>query len=138
MSTKIHPVILCGGSGTRLWPRSRAARPKPFLPLVGHKTLFEQTIARNSGSIFAPPTIVAGAAHRELVAEQAGGIEGLRRIEEPAGRNTAPAIALAALLADESQVRNPRHGVMPAWSARLGDTTVKELAVFVHSLGGGQ
>ena len=104
MSTKIHPVILCGGSGTRLWPRSRAARPKPFLPLVGHKTLFEQTIARNSGSIFAPPTIVAGAAHRELVAEQAGGIEGLRRIEEPAGRNTAPAIALAALLADEDDI----------------------------------
>jgi mannose-1-phosphate guanylyltransferase/mannose-1-phosphate guanylyltransferase/mannose-6-phosphate isomerase len=44
--TQIVPVILCGGSGTRLWPRSRASKPKPFLPLVGSRTLFEETLAR--------------------------------------------------------------------------------------------
>nr|WP_137676630.1 sugar phosphate nucleotidyltransferase [Parerythrobacter lutipelagi] len=105
MSSKIHPVILCGGSGTRLWPRSRAARPKPFLPLLGKRTLFEQTLDRTTNpAIFGPATIVAGSAHRDLIAGQSGAAEGVRRIEEPAARNTAPAIALAALLADEDDI----------------------------------
>ncbi len=65
---QITPVILCGGSGTRLWPRSRAARPKPFLPLVGDATLFEATLARCPASAgFAAPIVVAGRAHLELV-----------------------------------------------------------------------
>lgn len=126
MSTKIHPVILCGGSGTRLWPRSRAARPKPFLPLVGQKTLFEQTLDRVGGTVFAAPTVVAGAAHRDLVAEQAAGIAGLRRIEEPAGRNTAPAIALAALLADADDLLlvcpSDHHVAEPAAFAAAAET----------------
>lgn len=92
----ITPVVLCGGSGTRLWPRSRSDRPKPFLPLVGDSTLFEATLARCRQDGFAPPMIVAGAAHADLVAGQAGA--GARIVVEPAARNTAPAIALAAAL----------------------------------------
>ncbi|QWC56518.1 NTP transferase domain-containing protein [Erythrobacter sp. 3-20A1M] len=91
---RIHPVILCGGGGTRLWPRSRADRPKPFLPLTGERTLFQQALGRCSGEGFAAPIVVAGTAHVPLVREQAGDVH---IIAEPAGRNTAPAIALAAL-----------------------------------------
>lgn len=91
----IQPVILCGGSGTRLWPMSRPDRPKPFLRLVGDTTLFEQALARVAdNSRFARPLVVAGTDHRELVERQAGEHA---LIVEPAGRNTAPAIALAAL-----------------------------------------
>lgn len=93
----IHPVILCGGGGTRLWPRSRPARPKPFLPLLGDRTLFQQTLDRTADpALFAAPIIVAGAAHVPLIAGQAGADGGARLIVEPVGRNTAPAIALAA------------------------------------------
>ena len=93
----IHPVILCGGSGTRLWPRSRKAKPKPFLPLVGDRTLFEATLDRwLDEDHFAEPVIVAGAAHIEHIAEQAGPEATV--IVEPAAKNTAPAIGLAAAL----------------------------------------
>ncbi len=94
---QIVPVILCGGSGTRLWPRSRAAMPKPFLPLVGESTLFEATLARCPADAgFAPPVIVTGAAHLEHVEAQLGTDEAVI-IVEPAAKNTAAAIALAAL-----------------------------------------
>jgi mannose-1-phosphate guanylyltransferase/mannose-6-phosphate isomerase len=96
MSETIHPIILCGGSGTRLWPRSRAVRPKPFLPLLGESSLFEQTLARCSGEGFAPPLVVAGERHVALVEEQ--GTPDMQLVVEPAARNTAPAIALAANL----------------------------------------
>ncbi len=93
----IHPVILCGGSGTRLWPRSRKAKPKPFLPLVGDRTLFEATLDRwLDEDAFAEPVIVAGAAHIGHIAEQAG--HGATVIVEPEAKNTAPAIGLAAAL----------------------------------------
>ena len=93
----ITPVILCGGSGTRLWPRSRKARPKPFLDLMGGRTLFEQTVDRTAGvEGFAPPVIVTGAAHLPHVEEQLAGADGATIIVEPAAKNTAPAIALAA------------------------------------------
>lgn len=93
----IHPVVLCGGSGTRLWPRSRKAKPKPFLPLVTDETLLEATLARCAdGGSFAPPTIVAGSVHTCHIAEQASPEATV--IVEPASRNTAPAIALAAAL----------------------------------------
>ncbi|MBA4044414.1 MAG: mannose-1-phosphate guanylyltransferase [Erythrobacter sp.] len=103
--TAIHPVILCGGSGTRLWPVSRKALPKPFLPLMGAETLFEQAVRRVAGDPrFAVPMVVAGAAHAELVAEQLGNAPGARLIIEPAAKNTAPAIALAAALLPEDAV----------------------------------
>lgn len=95
----IHPVILCGGSGTRLWPRSRKAMPKPFLPLVGERTMFEATLARCGDTRqFAAPTIVAGKAHLEHVEAQSSGVPGTSVIVEPEAKNTAPAIALAAAL----------------------------------------
>ena len=94
----IHPVILCGGSGTRLWPRSRAVRPKPFLPLVGDQTLFEQTVARCARSAgFSAPIVVTGIAHLAHVEQQLAGDAEARVIVEPSARNTAAAIALAAL-----------------------------------------
>jgi len=100
---RIHPVILCGGSGTRLWPRSRAALPKPFLPLVGTETLFEQALSRaGDPARFAAPTVVTGAAHVAHVEAQMHG-NGLI-IVEPAARNTAAAIALAAALLDDDAV----------------------------------
>lgn len=92
--TQIVPVILCGGSGTRLWPKSRAAKPKPFLPLVGESTLFEQTLARCAP--FAAPVVVTGAAHLAHVEAQLGGVSA-QIVVEPEARNTAAAIALAAL-----------------------------------------
>lgn len=95
----IHPVILCGGSGTRLWPVSRKAMPKPFLPLVSDETLFEQAVSRVAGDArFAPPMVVAGAAHADLITAQLGQTAGARLVIEPAAKNTAPAIALAAAL----------------------------------------
>lgn len=102
----IHPVILCGGSGTRLWPVSRKEKPKPFLPLIGKTTLFEQAIGRVANdSRFAAPIVVAGEAHCDLIEEQLAGTQDYRLIVEPKGRNTAPAIALAAATL-------PAHAIM--------------------------
>jgi mannose-1-phosphate guanylyltransferase len=95
--TTIHPVILCGGSGTRLWPRSRKSLPKPFLPLVGEETLFEGTLARCSGDeSFGPPIVVTGSAHLGHVEVQAAPFAGTTIIVEPEAKNTAAAIGLAA------------------------------------------
>jgi mannose-1-phosphate guanylyltransferase len=101
----IHPVVLCGGSGTRLWPRSRATKPKPFLPLVGAGTLFEATLGRCPPSAgFAEPIVVTGTAHLAHVeAQWPAGIGG-EVIVEPSARNTAAAIALAALRLPEDAV----------------------------------
>ena len=99
-ASPIHPVILCGGSGTRLWPYSLKQKPKPFLPLIGETTLFEQAVGRVSGDDrFADPIVVAGAKHCDLIEEQIANVSGTgghSLIVEPIGRNTAPAIALAA------------------------------------------
>jgi len=98
---KLQPVLLSGGSGTRLWPLSREAYPKQFLPLVGRESLLQDTWRRVAALAELPPLAVANEEHRFMVAEQ------LRQVQaapaaillEPAGRNTAPAIALAALQA---------------------------------------
>lgn len=104
-AASIHPVILCGGSGTRLWPVSRKAKPKPFLPLVGDTTLFEQAIGRVAGDDrFAPPMVVAGEQHIDLIEAQMAAVDGARLVVEPMGRNTAPAIALAAALLDPDDI----------------------------------
>ena len=100
----IHPVILSGGSGTRLWPASRKACPKPFLRLIGDATLFEQATGRLAGDArFADPMIVAGAAHLPLITAQMDGAAH-RIVVEPMARNTAPAIALAAALLPDDAV----------------------------------
>ncbi len=93
----ITPVILCGGSGTRLWPRSRKERPKPFLPLVGELTLFEATLARCAdAALFSASLIVAGEAHLAHIRDQSAQVREVSIIVEPQAKNTAPAIALAA------------------------------------------
>ena len=95
--TPITPVVLCGGSGTRLWPRSRKTLPKPFLPLVEERTLFEATLGRCAGDRrFAAPMVVTGKAHLDHVLAQSKVCPSVSVIVEPEGRNTAPAIALAA------------------------------------------
>lgn len=96
----IRPVILCGGSGTRLWPESRGVRAKQFLALTGNESLFEQTVRRvSAGENFGSPTIVCGAAHVSLVREQLRGRDAELLIE-PMPRNTAAAIALAVARAE--------------------------------------
>ncbi len=104
--TRIRPVVLSGGSGTRLWPLSRALYPKQLLPLVGERTMLQETLERvRPGTTFAAPIIVCNEEHRFVVAEQARilGIEPHAIVLEPCGRNTAPAAAIAAMiLADEA------------------------------------
>ncbi|HKR77135.1 MAG TPA: sugar phosphate nucleotidyltransferase, partial [Rhodanobacter sp.] len=93
------PLILSGGSGTRLWPVSRRNLPKQFLSLAGHGTLFQQTVARTRAlPEVAAPIVVASEDHRFLAAEQLleAGVEGGAVVLEPLARNTAPAIALGA------------------------------------------
>ncbi len=99
----IVPVILSGGSGTRLWPVSRESFPKQFWPLVTERSLIEETARRGIGPGFASPMVVCNQEHRFLVAEQMrlAGAEDVCIVLEPAGRNSAPAIAAAALLAAE-------------------------------------
>lgn len=106
--TLIHPVILSGGSGTRLWPLSRSFYPKQFLPLAGKRTLLQDTATRVApGERFAAPLVICNEEHRFIVAEQlqALSIKPRRLVLEPFGRNTAPACAVAALLvaADDPQ-----------------------------------
>ncbi|MDF1792132.1 MAG: mannose-1-phosphate guanylyltransferase/mannose-6-phosphate isomerase [Thalassobaculaceae bacterium] len=98
--TKIHPVLLSGGAGTRLWPLSRSAFPKQFLTLLGEHSLLQTTALRVSDPVlFAPPVIVTNADHRFIVAEQlrAIGIEPAAILLEPVARNSAPAAVTAAL-----------------------------------------
>ena len=100
----IVPVILSGGSGTRLWPVSRESFPKQFWPLVTQHSMIVETARRGIGVGFAPPMIVCNQEHRFIVAEQMreAGILDARIVLEPVGRNSAPAVAAAALLVAET------------------------------------
>jgi mannose-1-phosphate guanylyltransferase/mannose-6-phosphate isomerase len=99
----IVPVILSGGTGTRLWPVSRESFPKQLWPLVSDRSLIQETALRATGPGFAAPIIVCNEEHRFLIAEQLreAGIDNARIVLEPVGRNSAPAIAAAALLVAE-------------------------------------
>ena len=97
-TAQIHPVILCGGSGTRLWPLSRQSYPKQFTPLIGAQSLFQASVLRTQGPDFAPPVIVTGEPFRFIVIEQlaAARMQAAGVLIEPEGRNTAPAVLAAA------------------------------------------
>jgi len=127
---EVTPVILCGGSGTRLWPLSRTGFPKQFLCLTGNESLFQQAAKRlaglgNTSIQVTAPLIVTGEDHRFLASEQLReiGIELGCTLLEPVGRNTAPALTLAALAAVEGG-RDPVLVVTPA------DQTVTDQAAF--------
>lgn len=131
---KLQPVILSGGSGTRLWPLSRRAFPKQFLPLVDDESLLQSTAARTDSLADAAellsPLVVCNEAHRFLVAEQlrASGHEAGNIILEPVGRNTAPALTLAALDAEQE---DPVLIVMPA------DHVVRDTDAFAQAVSAG-
>jgi mannose-1-phosphate guanylyltransferase/mannose-6-phosphate isomerase len=97
----LTPVLLSGGVGSRLWPVSRELHPKQFLPLVGELSMLQETLQRTSGLEEAAPLVVCNEEHRFMVAEQLRqvGLQASALILEPEGRNTAPAVALAALRA---------------------------------------
>ena len=130
----IVPVILAGGSGTRLWPLSREMYPKQLMDLINEKTMLQETIMRLSGlENIGNPIVICNANHRFLVAEQ------LREIEvttesillKPVGRNTAPALAIASLRF-LSQGLNPLLLVLPA------DHIIKDVSAFHDALNSGE
>ncbi|MFN4156364.1 MAG: mannose-1-phosphate guanylyltransferase/mannose-6-phosphate isomerase [Paracoccaceae bacterium] len=99
MTTIIHPVLLCGGSGTRLWPLSRKSFPKQFSRLTGDESLFQGAVRRLLGAGFSEPLVITGNDFRFIVVEQLAAIETSPQaiLIEPEGRNTAPAVLAAAL-----------------------------------------
>src|ERR1700704_4795351 len=118
MDLSIIPVLMCSGAGTRLWPISRESMPKQFVPLVGQKSTFHQTVERISGSnIFARPIVITNAEFRFIVAEQLREcaveadivLEPSRRDSGPAAPRAAhpPPLAIARVLAAENVTRNP-------------------------------
>ena len=130
----VTPVILCGGSGTRLWPLSRTGFPKQFLCLTGNESLFQQAAQRLAGlgeegiKLF-PPLIVCGEDHRFLASEQLRevGITLGEALLEPVGRNTCPALTLAAMAATET-------GLDPVLVVTPADQTVINAAAFTASV----
>ena len=136
----VVPVVLAGGSGTRLWPLSRSLHPKQYLSLgVGKakETLFQQAVRRvaglaDSGVDVQRPCVVANEEHRFTVVEQLRDIdvEPARIVLEPFGRNTAPALALAALDA----ARNAAEGVDPILVVTPADHAIADVAAFTAAL----
>jgi mannose-1-phosphate guanylyltransferase / mannose-6-phosphate isomerase len=126
----IYPVILSGGSGTRLWPMSRTLYPKQLLNLLGRESLLQQTVRRVAErACFAPPLLVANEEHRFIIAEQLReiGIVPRSLLLEPIGRNTAPAACIAALALSEAEP-DPLMLVMPS------DHTIGDVEAFVGAV----
>ena len=129
MTTSLVPVILCGGSGTRMWPLSRETYPKQFLALAGEHTMLQDTALRLNGlpasaGLSAKPIVVCNVEHRFLAASQlaAVGVHNPAIVLEPVGRNTAPALTLAALQATADSV----HGADPLLLAMPADHVVTD------------
>ncbi|WP_374568481.1 mannose-1-phosphate guanylyltransferase/mannose-6-phosphate isomerase [Ideonella sp.] len=133
-SISVLPVIMAGGSGTRLWPLSRAGYPKQFLVLTGETSLFQQAAERVAqlacdDIVVESPVVVGNAEHRFMVLEQLRelGMDSTAVVLEPSGRNTAPALTLAALQAQEG-------GADPVLVVTPADQTVADSAAFNHAL----
>ena len=127
---KILPVVLSGGSGTRLWPLSRELYPKQLLPLTGERTMLQNTVTRLEGIAgLGPPLIICNESHRFMVAEQMRliNVRPSAVLLEPAGRNTAPAVAVAALQAMKSG-DDPVLLVLPA------DHVIKNITAFSQAV----
>lgn len=137
MTTELLPVILCGGSGTRLFPLSRESHPKQFLALTGPQTMLQQTAIRLRGwnegiSLASTPTLVCHEEHRFLAASQWGEVESgaVSIILEPVGRNTAPALTLAALHAC-------RDGGDPVMLVMPADHVIQDITAFQNAVRAG-
>ena len=134
--TSIQPIILSGGSGMRLWPASRSMYPKQLLPLAGKNTMLQETVLRLKGvdDLTDDVLVVCNEMQRFLVAEQLRDIGiGAKIVLEPEGRNTAPAVALAALMVeDDAQADSPLLLVLPA------DHVVSDVAAFHMAVAAGK
>lgn len=127
----IVPVILAGGTGSRLWPLSRSAYPKQLLSLVGGNSMLQETLLRaQSIPNSVPPVVICNQDHRFLVEEQLRniGVNNACIILEPMGRNTAPAVAIASLFLTDYYKNDPLIIVLPA------DHVIKDTASFVHAV----
>jgi mannose-1-phosphate guanylyltransferase/mannose-6-phosphate isomerase len=132
------PLVLSGGSGTRLWPLSRELYPKQLLPLVGERTMLQETVARVTGlPDLSPPIVVCNESHRFMVAEQLRefGAPAQAIVLEPVGRNTAPAVAVAAMVALEQATdakADPLLLVLPA------DHVLRDVKAFQRAVAAGR
>lgn len=125
----ILPVIMAGGTGSRLWPLSRQLNPKQFLKLCGESTLLQQTLSRLDGLHTSAPSIICNEDHRFMVAEQLRqlSVKNASILLEPIGRNTAPAIALAALNAT-------RNGQDPVLLVLAADHFIEDQSAFQQAV----
>jgi mannose-1-phosphate guanylyltransferase / mannose-6-phosphate isomerase len=137
MSLFVQPVVMAGGSGTRLWPLSRAGYPKQFLVLSGNTSLFQQAVARlrglaTAGQTLLAPLVVGNEEHRFMVLDQLreARIEPAAVLLEPAGRNTAPAMMLAALQARAAAA----EGADPVLVVTAADQTIADEAAFTAAM----
>jgi mannose-1-phosphate guanylyltransferase / mannose-6-phosphate isomerase len=130
---KVHPVILSGGSGSRLWPISRSMHPKQLQPLISKFSMIQETALRFvDGSLFPSPVVICNHEHRFIIAEQLreAGIPPGHQILEPAGRNTAPAAAVAALCLQASDP-GAILLIVPA------DHAINDISAFLHAISAG-